>query len=415
MDISDALSKDFTIQSSESTLGVVDGVRTWVASGASEHCVIIGPPGSGRTHFLEAAASLLSSQSVGRLSPADSDWNRELSEGLKVGSFGLVDNVDKYDERFRKRLLSFATERKARVLATSEGFDGRLARLWEHTLGAPTVLRLAPLHERPQDIRDFLRRWLMERAAPEPLGDDFAETVELIASLRLQRGFVDLLALLQHLSSRGYVFSQPLHAPTWVNSYHQVLADSKPTLRVILVEGETDAIYFKWVADLALGAPDPDVSVESCGSATKVVERSIACRNEGRTVVALFDFDRMGRKHYEDLHGWGHKCAVLPSDFDPLKNGAPDHVLQVVEIEDLLPVASHERFYQDLHRKPEVEISLPVQGLKRLVPHADQKLELARWVAGTFGPVEAERFLKIYNHLRAQLSLPPLKFPSTRL
>jgi hypothetical protein len=86
-------------------------------------------------------------------------------------------------------------------------------------------------------------------------------------------------------------------------------------------------------------------------------------------------------------------------------------VLQIVEIEDLLPVASQARFYREFDQNPEVEISLPTHGLKRLVPHADQKLELARWVAGTLGTDEAGRFLKVYNDLRAQLSLPPLKFP----
>jgi len=92
---------------------------------------------------------------------------------------------------------------------------------------------------------------------------EISETVDLIASLRLPRGFIDLSALLQHLASKEYVFSQPVRASAWVDSYQYVLADSKATSRVILVEGETDAVYFRWVAELALDGLDPDLSIEA--------------------------------------------------------------------------------------------------------------------------------------------------------
>lgn len=351
-------------------------------------------------------------RSVYRLSPTDDDWQRDLKAGFEVGSFVFVDDLDKYDERFRKTLFRSVAERQARIFATSCTFDGRLARLWEKALGAANVLRLAPLDQRLEDVREFLRRWLSEHRLTQVADSEMSETVDLIASLRLPRGFIDLSALLQHLASKEYVFSQPVRASAWVDSYRNVLDDSKATSRVILVEGETDAVYFRWVAELALDGLDPDLSIEACGSAAKVIERSIAYRNEGRIAVALFDFDRLGRKYYDDLHGWGHPCVTMPGDFDPLRHGAPDHVLQVVEIEDLLPTRSLERFFQEFHRSPELEISLPEQGLKRLVPHADDKLEIAKWVAATLRPAEADKLLKVYNALRALLSLPPLSFPT---
>ena len=88
-------------------------------------------------------------------------------------------------------------------------------------------------------------------------------------------------------------------------------------------------------------------------------------------------------------------------------------MLQVVEIEDLLPTNSLERFFKEAHRNPEIEISLPGRGLKRLIPHADDKLAVAKWAAASLGPEEAAKLLKVYNDLRALLSLPPLSFPKT--
>jgi hypothetical protein len=256
-------------------------------------------------------------------------------------------------------------------------------------LRAPTVLRLTSLQDRSEDVREFLRRWLMAQGFAQWPEKDLGDIVELITSPRLLRGFVDLGGILQHLVSAGWNLSQPPRASALVNSYQDVLAESKPAPRVILVEGETDAVHFEWVAQLALGAVDADLSIEPCGSATKVMERSVACRNEGRAVVALFDYHRMGKKHYDDLRQWGHACEIIPPALDPLRNKAPDHVFQVVEIEDVLPVASIDRFCSEFGRTPEVEIVLGRHGLRRVVPHADDKLDLARWIAATLGPEEA--------------------------
>lgn len=377
------------------------------------HCVLIGPRGSGRSHIVEALSSVLSSQGVFRLSPTDRDWATTLTEACR-GPFVLIDDVDGYDDRFRKTLFKSAADHTLRLCATTRAFDGRLARLWESMLSAPGVVRLGALSERPEDIREFLRRWLAAQNFLQLADQALADAVELIVSLRLPRGFVDLLVLLKHLASQGYDFSQPLHAPSWVNAYQHVLVDSKPKARVILLEGETDVTYFRWVAELALGTADAELAIEACGSAGKVAERSVACRNEGRHSVALFDFDRLGRRHFEDLRSWGHACLTIPASFDPLQNRAPEHVLQVVEIEDLLPIQAIEGFCEELQRQLDVEISLPVLGLRRLIPRAEDKLELARWVVAKLGPADAEPLLKVYNDLRGKLSLSPLAFPASR-
>jgi hypothetical protein len=348
------------------------------------------------------------------LSPTDRDWAGALTEACPADSFVLIDDVDGYDDRFRKILFKFAADHTLRLCATSRAFEGRVARLWESMLGAPRVFRLGGLSERSEDTREFLRRWLAAEGLLQPADQALTDAVELIVSLRLPRGFVDLLLLLKHLASQGYDFSQRLHAPTWVDAYQHVLADSKPKLRVILLEGETDVTYFRWVAELALGTADPELTIEACGSASRVAERSVACRNEGRHSVALFDFDGLGKRHFEDLRNWGHACSIISASLDPLQNQASDHVRQVVEIEDLLPIEAIEHFCEELQRQLEVEISLPVLGLRRLIPRAEDKLDLARWVAAKLGPADAEPLLKVYNELRGKLSLPSLAFPASR-
>ena len=406
------LSPLLTIQESPTTRGAVAALRKWARSESEfDHCVITGPRGSGRTHLLEALAGALPRDQTMILPAHDRDWSAALRSVASSGSsWVLIDDLDQYDGSFLKQFLAIAAERKHRVAASMNNLAGRPLRLWNTHLSKPCDVRLASLAERVEDIAAFLSTWAVNAGRMLPDGIGFADTARLITAMQLPRGFSDLTRLLNDLAALSVAIWDPPDAITWVSVYTRTVLGPRTTRPAILVEGRSDSIYLDWVSDLAIGSPPEDLVIEVCQSASRIPEKSFACRNESRASVGLFDFDFLGKKLNEQMKQYDLLSLVIPNRFDPLAGRALDHVQQVVEIEDLLPTSEIERFMEETGHVPELIIDSPRLHAKRIVVHSDDKLELASWVRSTLGSDSAERLLDLYNALRQKLSLPTVAF-----
>lgn len=411
----DALSPLLTVQQSSTTEEAVAALRNWVrGENTDEHCVITGPSGSGRTHMLDALAGVLPPDQTVRCSSADSDWkvaiqSVESGEGRRV----LVDDLDRYDNAFLKQLFARVAGQKHRIVASVKTFDGRLARLWTTHLSRPRDLRLGPPSERIEDVAAFVPHWARINGSKLPNGVAFSETVRLLMAMKLPRGFSDLARLLDEVASLGETLWDPPDATVWIGAYTRIVMGPGTTRPAILVEGDTDAIYLQWISEVATGSPPGDLEIEPCQSASKIPQKAFACRNEGRRAVALFDFDRLGLDLHEHMKLFDLSSVVIPKLYDPLAGCAPDHVHQVVEIEDLLPIAQVERFVTQTGRQPELVIHAPRLGVKRIVIDSRDKFELARWVHKNLGAESAEHLLGLYNELRRKLGLAPVFFQAS--
>ena len=122
----------------------------------------------------------------------------------------------------------------------------------------------------------------------------------------------------------------------------------------------------------------PSVEVRDCGGATIVAGQTIALRNQGRPCVAVLDSDVIGKQLRHDLVKYKHPVALVPIKAVNLPQSAYDHVQQVAEIEDLLPVSFIEEFLSSRHRQAELEIRAPT-GVRYVISEKD-KGDLARWI-----------------------------------
>lgn len=375
------------------------------------HCVITGPRGSGRSYCLDLLAAELSPAETLRLSAADDDWQDALATvRARTSCRVLVDDIDRFDERFRGALYSAVKEQNHFLAATLTTFEGRIARAWEARLGPAGVIQLQAINERPADVSAFLPIWAKRLGEDFPPDATFDETAKLIVHLDWQFGFNDVVAVLQDLVDHGVRFWDPPEALALLAAHRRIVLGRTGTRAIILVEGRTDVIYLEWVSVLAIGTPPQDVDLQACNSASNVPAELFRHRNEGRESVALFDNDGKGRAVNKQVREFGLLAVVIPEKYDPLSGCGADHVHQVVEIEDLLPIDDLDRFLRETRRVPELVIEAPRKGLKRVVIHADDKIQLARWVRAHLGVDSGGRILELYNQLRERLRLPALAF-----
>jgi hypothetical protein len=324
----------------------------------------------------------------------------------------LIDDLDRYDEKFRKMLFPAVVEGKHRIAAVVRSpFDGRIAKTWRAQLAEPCFVQLDALSERAEDLTVFLSHWARQNGLALPVSARCDETVRLLLRMDLPRGFGDVVRLLTEIVARGEPFWDPPDAIVWLTAYRRAVVGQRSDRPVVLVEGRTDAIYFEWVSQLCAGPSSGDVDVEPCNSAKKIPPKAIAYRNEGRKAVALFDNDVVGREQHRQMRDYEIRSVLIPERFDQLAGCVRDHVLAVVEIEDLLPVSAVERFLQEKGREPELVITAPRQRRKRVVVHSDDKLELAEWVRANLGSESARGVVEVFNELRSSLELAPLALP----
>ena len=289
-----------------------------------------------------------------------------------------------------------------------KSFDGRLARQWKAQLSEPCDLHLENIRDRAEDVAAFLPHWARINIRSIPEGALFEETIRLLMAMNMPRGFKDLARLLNEITARDAVIWDPPDPKIWIEVYSFSIMGKQSCLPLILVEGQTDVIYLEWVSVLATGMIPNDLEIEPCQSASKIPQKAFACRNESRCAVSLLDHDNIGIDINKQMQGFELRSMVIPPSYDPLKGCALDHVLKVVEIEDLLPVAQVERFFSETGRQPDLVIYSPKNQLKRIVICSEDKLELALWAKRNLTAEDAESMLKIYNELRENLNLQPV-------
>jgi len=410
--MTDYLSPEWTIQECNSTSVVLSGLRSWIEQAdTAGHILLIGPPGSGKSHIVDAVNQSL--VSVGALfcragQTGVDDFLLLAQEDSKCRV--LVDDIDKFDKAFWSAVFGAVADKGHALCATATRFDGRLARLWTARLGQTTSVVLQPLSERSLDIAVFIRRRI-ESGSSQPLETEAVQGVsELLSAAGLERGFHEIGELIVALTDSGLDFTGVVEAPLVLRALRQVQGRAR-SVPVILVEGKTDERYLRWAASFSTGDDDDTLEIEACGSASKVSIRAVELRNEGRIAVALFDYDRLGQRHHTDLAEWGLPSVLIPHGQYPAHDSLLQHVNIVVEIEDLIPVADLKRFYaSNPDRLPELRIEVPQYGFERLVVHSNDKMQLAEWVSSTLDRGSASQLFGLYNQLRKKLGLPPAQW-----
>jgi hypothetical protein len=191
----------------------------------------------------------------------------------------------------------------------------------------------------------------------------------------MPQGLRTVDGFLGNLVGVGWNFSGTLPAADAASAYRQ--ATLPPPMRpTLLVEGYTDRVYLEW---LLQGLKSSSlVEVRDCDSAKNVAEQTIALRNQGRPCVAVLDSDVIGKDLRAQLVKFRHPVVCVPLDAVNLPQSAYDHVQQVAEIEDLLPVPLIEEFLSSQQRHAELEIRATT-GVRYVISKQDKR-DLARWV-----------------------------------
>lgn len=420
--LEDSLSQQSTVQKCASTQSAITELRNWATEGpidtsGSAHCVISAPLGCGRTHLLDALAGVLAPENVIRCSPNDPDWRPAIELIANTNARRvLIDDLDRFDDKFHKAVLPSIAKNQHRIVATVRTpFVGRLTKHWSTHLRDPRHIQLDGLAERAADIIAFLPHWAQQNGVYFPESAEFMETADVLLTMELPGGLNDIVRMLKEISSRQEQFWDPPKAKTWFSAYRQTTRGGAVDRPVILVEGRTDAVYFQWVLQLAGGDTSGDLDIEPCNSATKIPAKAFQYRNEGRKAVALFDNDKIGQDQHRQMRDYGILSVIIPQRYDQLKDVSQDHVQVVIEIEDLLPVEDVERFLQIDDRMPELIITAPRQGKKRIVVHPDDKMSLAEWTRANLGARSAQPIAELFNELRKMLGLSAVNVRQTTL
>ena len=236
------------------------------------------------------------------------------------------------------------------------------------------VVSLKDPESSAEDVRAFIARWIDLNGLTAE-GNAVRDCTEFCCASGLPQGFRTVEDFLVELAGSGWGFSGMLPAADAASAYRQAISPP-PTRPTILVEGYTDRVYLEW---LLQGLPSvPAVEVRDCGRASMVAEQVIVLRNQERLCVAVLDSDNIGKRLRKQLVEYGHPVVAVPVEAVNLPKSAYDHVQQVAEIEDLLPVSILERFLSSGQRRPELEIRAPT-GVRYVIGESDKR-ELAQWV-----------------------------------
>lgn len=389
------LDPEHTVQASPSMAAAVASVRSWIA-GVPGTCVVVASVGAGKSHLLAAARQEVVDAAV--MPSADGSDCTDFIALLKSGSGRAViaDDLDKFSKGLREEVIKLVAASGHLLLASMTVLSARTRGFLLAKCPDAALVSLDDPASRHEDVEAFIERWI-------PLNGLTAdrlvvrECANFCCASGLPQGLRTVDGFLAGLAGAGWSFSGALPAADAASAYRQAIAPP-PTRPTLLVEGLTDRLYLEW---LLKGLPSSfPVEVRDCGGASIVAEQAIALRNQGRPCVAVLDSDVIGKRLREQLVGFRHPVVSVPIDTVNLPKSAYEHVQQVAEIEDLLPVSTIEKFLSSRQRQPELEIRAPT-GVRYVIGEQD-KLDLARWVVEE---TEREAVPKLAAFLREALNL----------
>jgi hypothetical protein len=362
-----------TVQVSPSMSAAVAGVREWI-TGKARTCVIVGPVGAGKSHLLDAARHEVGDAEV--MPPVDGSDCTEFIACLKSDAGGAViaDDLDKLPKGLREEVIKLVAASGHSLLASMTELSSRTRGLLLAKCSDAVFVSLADPASRPEDVEAYIESWLSVSGLA---GDGTAvrECAKFCCVSGLPEGLRTVEGFLVGLAGTDWGFLGPLPSADAASAYRQ--ATSPPPMRpTLLVEGYTDRLYLEWLLkDLP---SSPPVEVRDCGGASMVAEQAISLRNQGRPCVAVLDSDSIGKRLRQQLTEFRHPVVSVPIEAVKLPKSAYDHVQQVAEIEDLLPVSLIEEFLRSQKREAELEIRAP--SAVRYVIGEQDKRDLARWV-----------------------------------
>jgi len=266
--------------------------------------------------------------------------------------------------------------------------------------------------------------WVERLGMTLPLSDGLVEDARA-ALVRgpFPTGYCSVVTLVEMLSERlalgGAVQDASLTRAIDVSDVNGALVEMfraevppvppSPRRLVILVEGDTDAVYLKraaelcnaeWTAELLKGCDVEAAGGGREGGATKAVPK-LAALSQDNDAIALFDYDEMGRRGLRQARELGFNAMTLPREFGRA-NHEPD-----VEVEDLLPLDMLQSFYAE-HPGASAEQKY-VSGddeVVRIVVKGEDKQLVADFFANRANFRDAERLAYVTCALWHMLKLP---------
>ncbi|MEU4620306.1 hypothetical protein AB0G04_10065 [Actinoplanes sp. NPDC023801] len=390
--------------------------------------LVQAPCGSGKSTLIAAALAAFDEDEVAyeQIQIGHDHDPGPLMKRLSTGNCDAIIVVDNCDdltpatlqklvkERAKCRgLLLTATKVKAEITSLLDGEHDRYLRV-PHLQERPVDLLMVTAMIWEEQVGPPLAEACDESATEAILGGPYARGAWSIEAILT--GVADLLQIsgdladgrLQRKMTSGDLLPHVLqHVREQITP--TVVA---PTDAVVVVEGETDAIYLEAAAAVALTDREwrllDGLRIESppgrSGGGDAVVYRLLNLHQDGVSGLGLFDRDSSGDAAYR-LAGQ-HKDKIrrylLPARFDPLKR---DEQSAILEIEDLLPVELLERYYRE-HPDRTAEERHWRKGRWRIVPLGEDKGELAEWVRCVATFADLERFMWLLAQIRQELKLP---------
>ncbi|MEV6907052.1 hypothetical protein [Amycolatopsis sp. NPDC051071] len=392
--------------------------------GDSRFVLLQAPPGGGKSTLV--AAALTAFTELGR--PCEQirlghDPGSVLERLVqnKLDAIVVVDDCDRLNASILRRLVAKRRNCQGLLLtATKVGSDISSVLSEEHD----RYLRVPRLEERADDLLRVAG--MMWTRLPMP---PLAEACDHSALTALREGVypkgawsleVILTSIVELLEASGDLVDGRLRrkitSSDVIPHLYRLMKEQMPqtvvapTDAVLVVEGETDEVYLRRAAELALEQRGwhllDGLQIEAptgrTGGGSAVVDRLLELRRKDVAQIGLFDRDSAGLAAYDMARKLGLKRLQLPAKFDPL---ARDDQSAVVEIEDLLPIELLDRYY---HEHPDVssEERHWRLGRWRIVPLGKDKGELAGWVCSVASYDDLERCVYLLVELRKELGLP---------
>ncbi len=394
------LNSEHTIQVSAAMVEAVASVRAWIDSRSSA-CLVVGSTGAGKSHLLLSAARDMTDPLV--MPPPDVSDCSQFLEALRTSSGRLVvaDDLDKCPKGLREEVVKLAGASGHALLASMTELPSRTRPLLVANFENARVVSMTDSASRSEDVEAFIARWIQFNGLTA-VGSAVRDCTAFCCASGLPQGFRTVEKFLAEMAASAWDFSGTLPAADAASAYRQAISPP-PRLPTILVEGYTDRVYFEWL--LQGVRPARVVEVRDCGAARKVAEQMITLRNQGQSCVAVLDSDEIGKRLRKQLVEFGHPVVAVPVEAVNLPNSAYDHVRDVAEIEDLLPIPIIERFLDSEQRRPELEIRAPT-GVRYVIGKSDKR-ELAHWVVEEVEQQEVPKLAAFVNEAVARLGAGP--------
>ena len=389
------LDAEHIIQASDVMETAVASVQLWI-SGKAQACVVVGPTGAGKSHILSAAARTCTDALV--MPPADGTDCTDFVEELKsrTGMQVIADDLDKFPKKMCEDIIKNVALCRHQFLVSFSVMSKRHKNLLSAKWDDAFFVTITDPSLRPEDIEVFVERWLLSQAI-SPSRRAVSDCSRFCYHSDLPDGFRTVETFLKGLSDNGWDFTEPVQSWALADAYRLATAPP-PSKPVVLVEGYTERVYFEWL--LAGTSPAPAVEVLDCDGASNVVVQAISARNQGRHCVSILDSDLIGKDKSRQLKDYGHAVVSVPVDALNLPKSAFEHVKEVAEIEDLLPVHIVEEFLRENGLQPELVIRAPT-GVRYVIDKNDKRT-LANWVVEN---CERDKVQKLFELLVNSLKL----------